>query len=334
MESTQDMISSSLQNINLTKQEQQTKIWDDFSTVYDQQVTRMATQPFITLCSQTDTFQCKRILEVACGGGYHSLIVAKTMLQKGGVLVSCDFSSKMMKLTKQKYDDLNWSSGYTDVIGNRYDITTEALLPLGEHSFDLEEEIKKHNQNESDRFVFGCQANNESLPFKDDTFDCYLANLSLMLVDNYKNQLSEAFRVCKKGARLAFTVWGSQNNSNNFGILNMLIEKFKIGPDEKPAKTYYHICQNKDTVRQEMIDMGFSNIKMWFQPMNFPFKNFEEYWATVFTQPPAQVAMAKLDDEGRKQIKLEAEELYNKLLGEGVIDPNCFEVMIIVAEKR
>ncbi|CDW78817.1 UNKNOWN [Stylonychia lemnae] len=329
MESTEAKITSQLQNINLTIQDEKSKFWDNFSSVYDQQVTRMATQPFITLCTQANTFQCKRILEVACGGGYHSLMVAKTMLQKGGALVSCDFSGKMMELTKQKYDDLNWSSGYTDVAGNKYYITSESLLPLGDHSFDLEEELKKHVENENDRFVFGCQANNESLPFKDDTFDCYLANLSLMLVDNHKNQLSEALRVCKKGTRFAFTVWGSEEKNNNFKILNMLIDKFKIGPAEKPVKTNFHISQNKEAVRQEMIEMGFSNIKMWFQPMNFPYQNFEEYWATIFGQPPAQAAMAKLDDEGRKQIKLEAEELYHQLLGEGALDPDCFEVMII-----
>ena len=56
--------------------------------------------------------------------------------------------------------------------------------------------------------VLGCLANNECLPFKDATFDCYLANLSLMLVDNHKNMLKEALRVTQSGAALAFTVWG------------------------------------------------------------------------------------------------------------------------------
>ena len=85
-----------------------------------------------------------------------------------------------MEYTKQKYDDP--SQEYNLIPGNKHFIRTDDLLPIGEHSFDLEEEIAKHRENESDRLVLGCRANNESLPFKDGTFDCYLANLSMMLV--------------------------------------------------------------------------------------------------------------------------------------------------------
>ena len=95
-------------------------------------------------------------------------MVAKTMLQKGGMLVSCDFSGKMMELVKEKYDDLEWSSGYSDVQGNKYHITTESLYQLGDHSFDVEEAFKKHTDSETNKLVLGCQANNESLPFKDE----------------------------------------------------------------------------------------------------------------------------------------------------------------------
>ena len=37
--------------------------------------------------------------------------------------------------------------------------------------------------------------NNEALPFKDSTFDCIVAAVSLNLVENYKKQLSETHRV-------------------------------------------------------------------------------------------------------------------------------------------
>ncbi len=98
-----------------------------------------------------------------------------------------------MVKTKAKYEPEE--SFYSSICGNKVLIRTDDVAPLGEHSFDLEEEIKKHTESPEDRFVFGCKANNESLPFKDETFDCYLANLSLMLVDNHTNQLKEALRV-------------------------------------------------------------------------------------------------------------------------------------------
>ncbi len=150
-------------------------------------------QPFTTLAVHTAAHQRKRILEVACGSGMHSLYLAKTMLARGSALVSCDISEEMIKLTKSKFEDPQ--SEYFIVPGNKASITVEELAPLGSHEFDLEQRLKSEGITDKDRFVLGCLANNESLPFKPDTFDCYLANLSLMLVDKHKNMLNEALRV-------------------------------------------------------------------------------------------------------------------------------------------
>ena len=43
------------------------------------------------------------------------------------------------------------------------------------------------DQGEFRKFVFGCQANNEMLPFPDESFNAYLANLSVHIVDNPQN---------------------------------------------------------------------------------------------------------------------------------------------------
>ena len=46
-----------------------------------------------------------------------------------------------------------------------------------------------------DRLVFGCVADNMRLPFPDGHFDCYISNLSLMIVPDYLRQISECHRV-------------------------------------------------------------------------------------------------------------------------------------------
>ena len=38
-----------------------------------------------------------------------------------------------------------------------------------------------------ERLVVACTANAEKLPFDDNFFDCYIANLVLNLVNNHKN---------------------------------------------------------------------------------------------------------------------------------------------------
>ena len=100
-------------------------------------------------------------------------------------MVSCDISVEMIKMFKKKFEDP--LADYTVIPGNKVIVKEEEFAPLGDQSWDLEQHLKEMRYQENERAVFGGVANNESLPFKSDTFDCYIANLSLMLVDNHSN---------------------------------------------------------------------------------------------------------------------------------------------------
>ena len=73
---------------------------------------------------------------------------------------------------------------------------------------DVDKIIEEKAGGDFSKFVLGCQANNELLPFPDGHFGAYISNLSLMLVNNYNNQLLEAYRVLKMGSAACFTIWG------------------------------------------------------------------------------------------------------------------------------
>jgi hypothetical protein len=60
------------------------------------------------------------VLEVACGPGKHSLLLASSFLKIKGVLVSCDFSKKMVQRLEFNYQ--NTDSDFTKVDGNKYKI--------------------------------------------------------------------------------------------------------------------------------------------------------------------------------------------------------------------
>ena len=109
---------------------------------------------------------------------------------------------------KSKFEE---DQDFHAVQGNKCDIRVEEF---SHRSIDLEAHLEKDLSfnMQTDRGVIGRLANNESLPFKDETFDCYMACLSLMIVDNHTNMLSEAFRVCQKGASFGFTIWGRKEN--------------------------------------------------------------------------------------------------------------------------
>lgn len=68
--------------------------------------------------------------------------------------------------------------------------------------------------------------------------------------------------------------------------------------------------------------------------MNFAFKNAEEYYDTLFQSPNVKKMLSVVtDSELLAQIKVEVLAEYDKRMGEGVLDPKSFEVMIITAEK-
>jgi hypothetical protein len=104
-------------------------------------------------------------------------------------------------------------------------------------------------------------------------------------VHDYKRQLSEALRVSQPGSKMGFSVWGLRQNILIYPLVEEILERHGLGPQTKPAKTNYDIANNSEEIKREMLAMGFINIKMWFQPMNFIFQTFEEFFKTMFGQP-------------------------------------------------
>ena len=88
--------------------------------------------------------------------------------------------------------------------------------------------------------------------------------------------------MCNTGANIAITVWGRKENAWIFLIPELVLDKHGLLPQEKPAKTGFDLGMNPDALRKEMTEMGFTNIKMWYQPMNFNYQSFDEYFNFQF----------------------------------------------------
>lgn len=83
-------------------------------------------------------------------------------------------------------------SDYSQVEGNKFvsekEIDYTQIESDGKklkNTCNLDQIIKAHEPFR--KLVYGCQANNEMLPFANESFGGYVASLSLQLVDNYKN---------------------------------------------------------------------------------------------------------------------------------------------------
>lgn len=215
------------------------KRWNSMSSWYEQ-FEEYALQSTITCLAMTNAAQCKSIVEVGCGPGFHSEFIAKNYLSNGGLLVSCDFSTSMIKLLNNRYAQSEFLKieGNTVHVDHLTDFVNSNELfvwpALGEGNI---------------RKVIGCVADNMRLPFPDQHFDCYISNLSLMIVPNYLRQISECYRVLKRGSKACFTVWGRPENTVQFIITRLASERLGRPPVVyNMAHDNFHINKNKDKV--------------------------------------------------------------------------------------
>jgi hypothetical protein len=79
--------------------------------------------------------------------------------------------------------------------------------------------------------------------------------------------------------------------------------------------------------------LGFSKVRIWYQPMNFNFRDADYYTQAICCTNMAVAALNKATPEQRAQVIEDLKALYNERMRSHVLDPKSFEVMIITAVK-
>ena len=118
-----------MKGINQEAQKAKLEFWDNFAPVYETTAEMETIQGTTTCAVMTSMMHKKRSIEVGCGPGRHSLMLASTFLRKdGGVLVSCDFSNWMVQKLAQNYKE----GDYSKVPGNKslIDLKNEAMYDI------------------------------------------------------------------------------------------------------------------------------------------------------------------------------------------------------------
>jgi hypothetical protein len=90
------------------------------------------------------------------------------------------------------------------------------------------------------------------------------------------------------------------------------MERHGLGPQVKPTKSNYDLAANQESLRKEMLEMGFKNIKMWLQPVNFVFNTFEDFFETLFGQPTTAAKLQTLSKDKLESLMQDAREEYDK----------------------
>ena len=231
-------------------------------------------------------------------------------MKKGSLYVNSDINKDMARFFKKNFNNVQLE--YEQV---------ESWTEI-----EPEEDKKK--------IVF-LNADNEGLPFLDNTFDSYIANFSLHIVDNPKAQLLEAKRVLKEGGIAGFTVWGRPEKCRMVTFLSHTLQK--LGYEWEVSKD----CQGGfrfsdiNKLREEALEAGFKVAKIFTSASHVSTESKEDYIKEWCLQ-------SEFDTFCEKQSisKDDKDTIWNKVLNEydlefGDDTPNIidFETNVLIAHK-
>ncbi|CAI2376370.1 unnamed protein product [Moneuplotes crassus] len=235
------------------------KAWGSIAEKYESVLENTTIQSSVTLYSLTNAKDAERICEVAVGPGQASRMFVSSIMKKGASYFASDIADGMNERFTKGFQDSDLASN--PKVGYEWVETEEEVDVAGQAGKELRG---------VDRKVFHLKANNEKLPYASEVFDCYLASLSLNLVNNHKNQISESYRVLQKGGVAGFTVLGRQEKCNYITIIPEVIESLGhilSAPKDRPHPTY---LADRKKIEKDFKEAGFSSVKSYYtNKLNF-----------------------------------------------------------------
>ncbi|CAI2368862.1 unnamed protein product [Moneuplotes crassus] len=295
--------------------------WGCYSDTYQAVLENTTIQSSMILYSITRAKDHSRICEVAVGCGLASRMFVSNIMKKNAVYFASDIADGMNK---------NYAEGFKN--------SDCALNPKIKYEWieDSESvnvsELCENEEREIDKKVFHLKANNEELPYPDESFDCYLSSLSLNLVDNHMNQLNESYRVLKEGGTAGFTILGRYEKCNYITFIPDVVKS--LGHEFAPT-TIKHPAYlgDKDDLEKDMKKVGFRSVKTYYTKINILFQNEMELFKFMANCPATRHCLDKLTEEEMEEFMVEYKKQYDEKFGFATSDPLEWEILVAIAVK-
>ncbi|CAI2376163.1 unnamed protein product [Moneuplotes crassus] len=294
--------------------------FNDWAYGYEDTVEKVSIQSSFNLYSAARAHKASKILEVGAGCGLAARIFISYLMKKHCSFFVSDISEKMNEIFVQRFLETDTASD------------PEVKLVTLEESdvIDVDQEINNVEDNFLKR-IFSCRANNECLPFSDNSFDLYIACLSLMIVPNYKNQLTEAYRVVEEGGAAAFSVWGREENCT---MLTFVCEVFKeAGIEYTSGSTLTFKLSDKGFLIKDIKEVGFKEVKGFYTMTNPCFPTVNEAYDYSVSSANAQLSLKNCTSEEREHLKLTFYQMYEERYGNDTSELMSWETLVIIATK-
>jgi len=302
-------------NAEESKKEQMVLSWNTMADFYDRTLAENSLQASVMLFAAVRARDAKSICEVGVGPGLSSMIFISAYMQNGAQYYNSDFSEKMIEIFAKKYAQSEFA--------NSSEVKYENLPQSSNIEVSTPEEgtVKK---------VYSTVADNEALPYSDDAFDCYLANLSLMLVNDPNKMLSEAYRVTQKGGTLGFTVIGNPEKQVMWTVIFDAFKEIGVKTDEK-NKPPTHLG-DKEVLKEKLEVAGLTVKKLFYTTSNF-FMNVEEAFAFSIMTHLFKNLYEALSEEKATKLKEIFTRIWHERFGDDSLTPTSAEFLVAIAEK-
>jgi ubiquinone/menaquinone biosynthesis C-methylase UbiE len=261
------------------------KFWDRISALYSMYFESNTCQGAMSLLNMLKICDSNDVLETGCGSGFILPMIISSK-KKTSKYIMTDLSEKMLIILQKRI------KVYTEGL----EIPKEKLF-FGEEKFEQKEY--------SELGISVQRENSETLSFQNSTFDVYLSNISLQIVENPEKMLNEAYRVLRPGGKIGISVWGKEELSR---FQTLIPEAFKKNNQilEETIRSNFHL-NDKKKLRYLLESAGFVEIKIWDQFIPMPVEEREVFSQRVEMFQPGKKVLESLS-------KAEADLLKQKIL--------------------
>lgn len=297
------------------------KVWNTFSQKYKDIFENFAIQSSVILYSQTRAKNFNRICEVGVGCGQSARMFITSIMKQNAFYFASDLSDEMNKLFYEAHQE-------SDIAFNPK-VKLEWIKDVD--SIDVAKQVQDMGEDIT-RKLFVHQANNEKLPYPDESFDLYLSSLSLMLVDNYKNQIAESYRVLEKGGTAGFTVIGRPENCNYLTFIPDILKTLGHEIPLSMSKPITHLSDS-ESLEKDMREAGFSTVKTFHTKVNIAFEDEKEHLDLIIQAPVFKNILDDFSEDKKEEFLAELNTKWNEKFGPETTDNPEWEILICVVTK-
>ena len=205
------------------------------------------------------------------------------------------------------------------------------------YATDLSEEMLNVSRSYADdlniRNIEFKTANVSDLPFTNNFFDKISCRMGFMFFPDMQLATNEMFRVCKKGGKVAISVWDVAEKNDWSTTMTKALSKHIYVPKPSSDAPGMFRCAKPGLAKELFENAGFKNVKEETISGKVDFGTAENYWLNRTEMSEAAISLlSKADEVTINKIKNDLFEDCNSKLVDGRLILN-YAAIIISAEK-